>query len=95
MKSLLTLSLLSILVVSCGPSPEEQEAIKSLESRKFSLEIEQDNLEHDKDFWFKSFEEETNVDTKHAFGLEYEKTNEKLDVVKKELSDVNFQLSQL
>ena len=95
MKSLLTLSLLSILVVSCGPSPEEQEAIKSLESRKFSLEIEQDNLEHDKDFWFKSFEEETNVDTKYAFGLEYEKTNEKLDVVKKELSDVNFQLSQL
>jgi spermidine/putrescine-binding protein len=95
MKSLLTLSLLSMLVVSCGPSPEEQEAIKSLESRKFSLEIEQDNLEHDKDFWFKSFEEETNVDTKYAFGLEYEKTNEKLDVVKKELSDVNFQLSQL
>jgi spermidine/putrescine-binding protein len=95
MKSLLTLSLISMLVVSCGPSPEEQEAIKSLESRKFSLEIQQDNLEHDKDFWFKSFEEETNVDTKYAFGLEYEKTNEKLDVVKKELSDVNFQLSQL
>jgi spermidine/putrescine-binding protein len=95
MKSLLTLSLLSILVVSCGPSPEEQEAIKSLESRKFSLEMEQDNLQHEKKFWFKSFEDETDVNTKYAYGLEYQKTNEKLEVVEKELSDVNFQLSQL
>jgi hypothetical protein len=94
MKNLLTYLVISTMLVSCGHSKEEQEAIQALESRKTSLEFEIRLKKQDRDFWLESFNEETNNDTKIAFAAEWEHCEQELDELDSELLDVKTELAK-
>jgi len=92
---LLPLVLLTLTVVSCGPSPEEQAAIDQLKSRQLTLEIQLEGAELSVDHWWKAFSEEKDVDVKYALTFEYDKAVQERDELQKELADVKFKLSQI
>ena len=94
MKNLLTYLVISTMLVSCGHSKEEQEAIQALESRKTSLEFEIRLKKQDRDFWLESFNEETNLDTKLAFADERERCSNELEELESELLYVKTELAK-
>ena len=96
MKNLiLPLVLVSVVLVSCGPTPEELAALESLKSRETSLQIEVQNGQSGKEFWWDSFVQETDSYTKSLYADEYEMIVAKLDKDKAELAEVQFQISQI
>jgi hypothetical protein len=93
--TLLTLTLMTLTLVSCGPSAEEIKALETLQSREESLTYELEDASMSMDFWFNNFQEETDDLTKSLYGDKYTEASNKYDQVKKELGDVQVEISKL
>jgi hypothetical protein len=94
MKNLLTALVISTILVSCGYSKEEQEAIRALEARQTRLEFEIKLKKDEKDFWYDNFNEETNVDTKLAYADEGERCSNELEELESELLHIKTELAK-
>lgn len=95
MKNILLTLVMSTLIVSCGLSPEEQKALQALESREFSLKSDLEAEQFSKDFWYGEFEKESDVNLKAAYASEYRIAENKFKMVQAELTEVQFQISQI
>ena len=94
MKNLLSLLVISTILVSCGPSPEEQAAIEALQLRQSSVEFEIKLKKDEQKFWLNNFNEETNLDTKLAFSNEEQRCFNELEELESELLYVKTELAK-
>lgn len=93
--TLLTLTILSLTLVSCGPTPEQIRAMETLKSRETTLTYELQDADMVKDFWYSNFKKETDDLTKSLYADKYTEASNKYDQVKKELGELQVEITKL
>lgn len=95
MKNTIITIVLSTLLVSCGLSTEEQAALDALNSQLSTMTYETEKLDREAKNWWKAFEEEKDLDTRIAFGEEWERVNLKMEILQADITEVKYKISQI
>ena len=95
MKNILFLVLSSMIIISCGPSKEEQAAIDSLESELIELNIKAESLGRQAKWWNDEYKKSQSSQMVVACIMEAKKYEDELEIINDEITDVKFELAQL
>lgn len=95
MKNIIFLLLSSMMIISCGPSKEEQASIDSLESELIELNNKAESLSRQVRWWDNEYKKAESSELVVAYIMEAQKYQDELEIVNDEIIDVEFKLAQL